>query len=218
MRLLFLLSMGGCCLPDGLIGGGSSGEALDVGESRPVVTRSRSITELINPGSQQGRPDPPMEVITRSQCSEITDGGSVDAQGITGRIECGEQLVGHTRGGVQAFDTRFYEKHFCTPATTDHNGGDERIYRLSVPEGRLRPWVTLDTPCADLDLTVIKWSDRALPTKESSVADCEMFPKDGTTREIVDVTSDRATEWLIVVEGKGSEEGAFGLTVQCMPW
>lgn len=218
MRVLFLLSLSGCCLPDGLLGGGSSGESMDVGETREVVTRSRSITELINPGSQQGRPDPPVEVIGRSQCSEITDGGDVDDYGITGRIECGEQIVGHTRGGVRAFDTRFYEANFCTPATTDHSGGDERIYRLSVPDGRLRPWVTLDTPCADLDLAVIKWSGRELPTSGSSVNDCEMFPKGGRTREIVDVTSDRASEWLIVVEGKGDDEGAFGLTVQCMPW
>lgn len=173
---------------------------------------------LIHQGSQQGRPEWPEEVIVRSQCSEITDGGPVDANGITGRIGCGEQLVGHTRGGVAAFDTQFYERHFCTPATTNHDGGDERIYRMSIPDGRLRPWVSLDTPCADLDLTVIKWSGTRLPTLGSNVADCEMFPKDGTTRERIDVTSDRATEWLIVVEGKDDEEGAFGLTVQCMPW
>lgn len=218
MRFWFLVLLPGCCSLDFITGGGSDAPDIGVGETREIVTRSRTIGELINQGSQQGRPDPPMEVISRSQCSEISEGGSVDAQGVTGRIECGEQLVGHTRGGVQQFDTRFYEANFCTPATTDHSGGDERIYRLSVPEGRLRPWVTLDTPCADLDLAVIKWSGSSLPTTGSTVNDCEMFPKDGSTREIVDVTSDRATEWLIVVEGKGSEEGAFGLTVQCMPW
>ncbi|MFT6818832.1 MAG: hypothetical protein ACJATT_002650 [Myxococcota bacterium] len=192
-----------------------------VGETRPAPGAEPQPGNghiLIHQGSQQGRPTPPEEVIVRSQCSEVTDGGSLDSNGITGTIGCGEQLVGHTRGGVQAFDTRFYEHHFCTPATTNHDGGDERVYRMSIPEGRLRPWVTLDTPCADLDLTVIKWSGSGLPTFDSSVADCEMFPKDGTTREIVDVTSDRATEWLIVVEGKDAEEGAFGLTVQCMPW
>ena len=191
---------------------------MEINEPREVQTKGMSLTSLISQGSQAGRPDAPVEVVTRSQCSEISEGGPVDDYGITGRIECGEQIMGHTRGGVNAFDTRFWEVHFCTPATTNHSGGDERIYRLSVPEGRLRPWVTLDTPCADLDLAVIKWSGRSLPTNSSSVADCEMFPKDGTRREIVDVTSDRATEWLIVVEGKDDEEGAFGLTVQCVPW
>ncbi len=219
MRFWFLVLLPGCCSTDFITGGGGSdAPEIGVGETREIVTRSRTIGELINAGSQQGRPDPPMEVMTRSQCSSLSDGGEVDSNGVTGRIECGEQLVGHTRGGVQEFDTRFYEANFCTPATTDHSGGDERIYRLSVPDGRLRPWVTLDTPCADLDLAVIKWSGTSMPSASSSVNDCEMFPKDGTTREIVDVTSDRATEWLIVVEGKGSEEGAFGLTVQCVPW
>ena len=192
-----------------------------VGETRTVEgaePHSGGGHVLIHQGSQQGRPEAPDPVLVRSQCSEVEEGEAVDANGVTGTINCGEQLIGHTRGGVQAFDTRFYERHFCTPATTDHSGGDERIYRLSVPEGRLRPWVTLDTPCADLDLTVMKWSGTEMPTVDSTVADCEMFPKDGTTREIVDVTSDRATEWLIVVEGKDDEEGAFGLTVQCMPW
>lgn len=227
MTWLVLAALSGCNI-FGFGGGGGgaytspseqgSRPSLEPGSSRPLETKGPGLHTLINAGSQQGRPAPPVEALTRSQCSDMTDGGDVDDYGITGRIECGEQIVGHTRGGVQAFDTEFYETHFCTPATTNHSGGDERVYRLSVPDGRLRPWVTLDTPCADLDLTVIKWSGRELPTTGSSVADCEMFPKDGTTREIVDVTSDRASEWLIVVEGKDDEEGAFGLSVQCVPW
>jgi len=173
---------------------------------------------LISLGSQAGRPTEPDVVLARGQCSEMTTGGDYDDYGVTDTIGCGESIVGHTRGGVQVFDTAFYEHHFCTPATTQHDGGDERIYRLSVPDGRLRAWVYLDTPCADLDLSVIKWSGRAMPNVSSTVADCEMFPKDGTRREIIDVTSDRASEWLIAVEGKDEEEGAFGLTVLCVPW
>ncbi len=207
-------------------GGGSSSEdgeeaatPANVGPLEPGMRfEAQEGHRLINLGSQAGRPTPPDVVLTRGQCADMSDGGPVDRYGITGEIGCGETIIGHTRGGVQAFDTRFYEAQFCTPATVDHNGGDERIYRLSVPEGRLRPWVYLDTPCADLDLAVIRWSGAALPTESSSVADCEMFPKDGHRREIVDVTSDRASEWLIVVEGKDDEEGAFGLTVLCKPW
>jgi hypothetical protein len=173
---------------------------------------------LIHEGSQQGRPEPPPEALASAQCSELPDGGQILADGVTGILNCGDTVIGHTRGGYRAFDTRFYEHHFCTPATTQHDGGDERIYRLRMPEGRFRAWVTLDTPCADLDLAVIKWDHPGLPGFDSVVDDCEMFPKDGSRREIVDVTSEGDSDWLVVVEGKGEEEGAFGLTVQCVPW
>jgi hypothetical protein len=42
--------------------------------------------------------------------------------------------------------------------------------------------------------------------------------KDGTRREMVDLWSDTETRWYIVVEGRGDEEGAFALTVQCTGW
>lgn len=226
-----LLTLAACDL-GGLFGGGgsssssggaASGEGSEGGGAETPLTPGMRFTaeeghRLIDLGSQAGRPTPPDEVLARAQCADMTEGGPVDSHGITGEIGCGESIVGHTRGGVAAFDTRFYEKHFCTPATTNHSGGDERIYRLHVPDGRWRAWVYLDTPCADLDLAVIKWSGSNLPTEGSTVADCEMFPKDGRRREIVDVTSDRESDWLIAVEGKDEEEGAFGLTVLCVPW
>ena len=60
--------------------------------------------------------------------------------------------MGHTIGGVQRFDSRFYEKQFCTPRITNHDGGNERVYTLEMPEGDWTAYVTLDSPCADLDV------------------------------------------------------------------
>jgi hypothetical protein len=217
VRLIgFVCVLAGCGVVDSITGGGEPAVNGPLIPGMKVAAREGH--RLIDFGSQQGRPPAPVEGITRSQCSELTDGGAIDDYGVSGSIACGETLIGHTRGGASAFDTRFYEHHFCTPATTQHDGGDERVYRLHVPEGRLRPWVTLDTPCADLDLAVIKWSETRMPTVSSIVQDCEMFPKDGSRREVIDVTSDRESDWLIVVEGKGDEEGAFAITVQCVPW
>lgn len=171
----------------------------------------------ILPGTISG-PPPPEAGITKSQCKDLEDGGPVEGPGcITGRISCGETVIGHTIGGVRRFDTRFYERAFCTPALTNHDGGDERIYRLDMPDGPWTAVVTLDTPCADLDLAAIRWDGDDCPTPSHIIHQCEMWPKDGTAREQVRLASTSQSSWFLVVEGKDEHEGAFALTVQCFP-
>jgi hypothetical protein len=193
----------------------SGGAKLEVGQTFKAKEK-----KLILQGSQQGKPPPPAEGISRKQCGDLTDGGAAAGPGCaTAEIECGQTIIGHTKGGGKMFNTRFYEKHFCTPATTNHNGGDERVYYARAPEGRKRLWFTLDSPCADLDLAVIKYEGGGeCPSIDSNIQDCEMWPKDGRKREIVDVTSTGASDWLAVIEGKDDFEGAFALTLQCVDW
>ena len=126
-------------------------------------------------------------------------------------------MIGHTRGGGKQFDSEFYKAKFCTPNTTNHDSGDERVYRLRMPEGPHRAFVTLDTPCADLDLAAILWNDDECPGIQHVVSRCEMQPESSTRREQLELVSQHATSWLLVVEGKDSEEGAFGLSVKCAP-
>lgn len=170
------------------------------------------------PGSDS-RPPVPEWVVHADQCSDLQDGGPVNGPDcITDVIECGETVVGHTVGGVQRFDSRFYEKHFCTPYTTNHDGGDERIYQLTFPEGDWKAFVYLDTPCADLDMAGIRWSGDTCPTTSHIVPQCEMWPDAyGGGREYMELVSQKASTWLIAVEGKGDAEGAFALHVQCRP-
>lgn len=173
-------------------------------------------------GSQGGYTPPPAEPeegppagLNASQCSEIADGGPNDGC-VTGEIHCGETVVGHTRGGITHFDTKFYEKKFCTPSTTHHNEGDERVYKFQAPDGDFMATVYLDTPCTDLDMAAFKWDGQGCPTVSDAVGNCEMWPKDGSAREKVILTSQRPTQWYVVVEGKdGAAEGPFSLTVEC---
>jgi hypothetical protein len=194
----------------------SADQKVEVGK-QPVRTKRT----LVLPG-RITKPPPPAEVIGRSDCKTITDGGKLYPDGwTTGTITCGETVIGHTRGGVKLFDTRFYEYHYCTPATTQHSGGDERVYRLQMPEGRLRAWVTLDTPCDDLDVAALKGKWKNPPSTSSVHAQCEMGVEDRTKRETLLPLVQEAgknIEWLIIVEGKGDAEGAFALTVQCDEW
>jgi len=195
------------------------GETLEIGETH-VATPKGGIAGLVRPGALSKKPPEPAVALGRGQCSDFSDGGPLAGPGcITAKLECDQTIYGHTRGGVENYNTRFYEQYFCTPATTQHDGGDERVYFFEPPEGRHRIWFTLDTPCADLDLAVIAVSDDdACPMSGDDISDCEMWPKDGHTREVVDVPSTGTWVFYAVVEGKGDEEGAFALTVQCGEW
>lgn len=169
----------------------------------------------ILPGKITG-PPPPDAGISASQCNDMTDGGPLIDDCISGEITCGEVIRGHTRGGVDRYDSKFYEKNFCTPRTTNHDGGDERVYRLVIPDAETRALVYLDTPCANLDLGAVKYTSDECPAGDMYNANqCEMNIKPGKTREMVDLWNQEPTSWWIIVEGLDDEEGAFALSVQC---
>jgi len=177
----------------------------------PTAPRSRPSPR--GGGRQQG----PESALDKDMCDDLPDGGPVSGPGcITADIQCGQTVVGHTTGGVDRFDTKFYEKKFCTPALTDHDGGDERVYRLQIPAGDWTAEVYLDTPCADLDLAAMVFDGgEDCPTLKDDVPRCEMWPKPRGKREHVRLVSQRPTTWFIVVEGKKEEEGPFALHVEC---
>ncbi len=163
-------------------------------------------------------PGEPQAALTSELCTDLEEGGPVAGPDcITATIACGDTVIGHTIGGTERFDTQFYERHHCTPATSRHDGGDERVYLLEMPPGPMRATVYLDTPCADLDLAAMRVIDAATcPTIDTMVKQCDMWPKKGTRREKVELSSNEGATWLLVIEGKADAEGAFGLTVECV--
>ncbi|TNF29375.1 MAG: hypothetical protein EP329_15915 [Deltaproteobacteria bacterium] len=203
-------------------GGGtlSVGSTDDDGPRGPISIGARTTPapkQLIAPGTSTALPPPPIAV-DASQCKDLSEGGELKVNDyITDTIKCGQTVIGHTRGGVNKFNTKFWEKQTCWPATVQHDGGDERVYKF-VAETKGRVYFTLDSPCADLDLMAMHWSGSSAPTIDSDVPDCEAKIKDGTKREAVDVPAMEGWEYLVVVEGKGEEEGVFALTAQCGPW
>ncbi|MBX2800251.1 MAG: hypothetical protein KTR31_21405 [Myxococcales bacterium] len=162
-------------------------------------------------------PPPPEEAVTSGQCGDLTDGGPVAGPDcVTATISCGETVIGHTRGGVDQFDTAFWEKKFCWPATVPHDSGDERVYRLEMPDGEWRAYVWLDTPCADLDMMAALHTGDTCPTLGHNVRRCESGLQKGSgQREMMELVHQGKATWYIVVEGSGDDEGAFALHVQC---
>ncbi len=169
--------------------------------------------------SQPGWPDP---LIDPSMCDAIAEGAPVGADGcVTAEIACGDSLIDHTVGGVDRYDTRFYEKKFCWPATVKHDRGNERVYRLKMPPGEWRAWVTLYSPCGDLNLAAMRYDDPNCPTMDSRIRVCEMSVKTGTIADRVELTTQTGPSgeptWYVVVEGRDDNDGPFSLHVQCAP-
>jgi hypothetical protein len=203
LALLFIACGGGDGAPP------SSSDVTGAEPAKPEVKHP----SIIDPGPQSG-PEVPKVAVDQSECNAI-ESPAPDKDGVTGTIKCGETIKGVTRGGANKFNSKFYEKNFCTPRTTSHETGDERIYKFEMPNGPARAWVTLDTPCANLDLAVMKASGGGIPDGSSDLQQCEMKVKDGHTRERLELDIMEATTWWIVVEGQGEDEGAFAVTVQC---
>lgn len=193
------------------------------GPTGPIeVTRPGRPVRLppLPPSITSGPPIPPSP-IHRDQCSDIVDGGPLLGDGTcaTAEIHCDEMIIGHTLGGVDEYDSDFYEDKHCWPRLIDHDGGDERVYKLVMPPGEWRAWVTLHTPCADLDVMAIRHDTDTCPTTRSNINQCEMKAESSTRPERFQMTSQtsngRQAVWWIVVEGKRNEEGPFSLHVQC---
>jgi len=214
--LLAMLFLTGCSCDHGMPtvpGDGAYTGKLKQGLRLPFKERV-----YILPGSDS-RPPVPEWAVQEEQCDDLDHGGPNNGPDcITDTISCGDTLIGHTRGGVTRFDSKFYEKHFCTPYTTNHDSGEERVYQLEMPEGDWKAFVYLDTPCADLDMAGIRWSGDTCPTVRHTPTQCEMYPDAyGGGREYMELVSQGNSTWLIVVEGKNDDEGAFALHVQCRP-
>ena len=195
----------------------SKKEPLKPGVAVNAQPASGGVKGLMNAGTKSG-PPPIAPGITMSQCGDLEDGGPVAGPDcFTGTIECGQTIIGHTKGGVDRYNTRFYEQNFCWPGTINRNGGDERVYKFSFPDnGKWIGKVTLDTPCADLDVVAMTWDKSTCPTASTNVAECDSKRRAGTSREVADLITDgKWQDWAIIVEGIGDEEGAFALTMQC---
>lgn len=211
LALLFLLVMA-CCVPSlpGTQKPEEPAPTLVIPEARPPITTTPQAVQL--------GPDEPPIAATPQNCGDLQDGGPVQGPDcVTAEVKCGEVVYGHTFGGTNRFTTKFYERWRCTPALTNHDSGDERAYLLRMPEGEHHVDVWLDTPCADLDLAVMRLRDfqGTCPDMETLVPTCDMWPKKGNDREHVELSVQGATDFLLVVEGKDQHEGAYALTVQC---
>jgi hypothetical protein len=156
-------------------------------------------------------------------CS-LTDGGELAGPDcVTAEISCGQTLVGHTKGGVHRYDTKFYERNTCWPGTRNHDGGDERVYlflpdkspRFQAGETRQRVSVTFNSPCADLTFTKMVGQLGTCPGETAGLCDSANPFTRKAGISTTNITVDAGEVYYFLVEGADSAEGAFSIHVEC---
>jgi hypothetical protein len=131
-------------------------------------------------------------------------------------LTCGDQVEGNTSAGRFNWGDDFYQKAFCTPQRHDYDDSPESIYMLKIP-GDVQADVRLESPCADLDLVAVGWSDaQVCPTIAHTIriVECEMGTASGSDTVRM-TTVNKGQSFLIGVDGKNGATGNYRLTVKC---
>lgn len=133
----------------------------------------------------------------------------------TDQLQCGGSVTGTTEGGSSSFGDEFYQRAFCTPARRHYDDAPEAIYRLEVPADT-QATVTLDSPCAELDLAAVAWALDGIPTtaQVNRVRECEMDTHGGGGKLTLTAV-DKAQVFLVVVDGQEGAAGPFRLEAAC---
>lgn len=213
---------GGGSSDGGASDGGSSGSGGSVAVGSKPASNSGGASGLIRQVAGGGGPD---AGVSSGQCGDVSDGGPVNGPDcVTAEIKCGDTIVGHTRGGTNLYNTKFYERNTCWPGTRNHNGGDERVYlfvpdkspRFQKGEERQRVTVYFDSPCADLTFTkMVGDSANKCPTDTAKLCDSANPFTRKLNRNTMNITVDAGEIYYFLVEGADDEEGAFSITLEC---
>ena len=181
-------------------------------EAKEAVEDANPIDKPIPPSthSEQGLHDQKNPCEDRSLSVQ-----PVVNQCTTGEIQCGEIVHGDTQGGLSQYSNNFYRQKYCVPLP-DNYSGPERVYHMYIPADNLVE-VELYSPCADLDLFAMVWSEEdRCPTVDHNVSECEAGIRRGGDR-IKLFTDHNPKNFLVVVDGKLGVEAPFALEVRCTP-
>lgn len=132
---------------------------------------------------------------------------------VTTSIGCNDSLVGTTEGGTDVMDGESYQNWYCTPSTASEYGGLERVYEFQHP-GKGNVEITLETPCADLDLVAIYWESDECPLPEYSILECDAKVGTDSTHSLT-IWNNEPRRYLVVVDGIAGAEVPFRLSTSC---
>ena len=142
------------------------------------------------------------------ECDEsILPGDIVGPDCLSGALACGQSLAATTEGGESSLHGGDYQSWYCMTALDSEWTGNERMYEFDHPgTGTVR--FALSSPCGDLSLVVLAWSDReSCPYPGVSVAECES--DDG----VVEIWNNSPTRYVVIVDGL--EDQSFSLSASC---
>ncbi|MED5369377.1 MAG: hypothetical protein VX899_00060 [Myxococcota bacterium] len=133
---------------------------------------------------------------------------------VTAELVCGDSVTGTTVKGASNYGDKFYSGDSFCSSLPDNYEGPERVYRLNMP-ANAEAEVLLDSPCEDLDLFAIRWPDQhTCPNEQHSISQCDEDDSKGDGSLML-YSDKRPRTFLLVVDGKESATGEFGLKVNC---
>ena len=133
---------------------------------------------------------------------------------VTATITCGQTIQGTTVGGSRKFDGDRYVHSYCFPTTEDSHRGTERVYAFNLLTDQ-RATFELDSPCADLDLAVLRWEDTSrCPGSTVAISECEGQNRGGGGT--AKIWNNRPSRYLVIVDGSDAIGANFELSVSCV--
>jgi len=133
---------------------------------------------------------------------------------VTATIACGDTIQGTTVGGSRHFNGDRYVHSYCFPTTEDSHAGTERVYAFRL-ETDQRATFELDSPCADLDLAVLRWEDADhCPGSTVGISECEGQNRGGGGT--AKIWNNRPARYLVIVDGSDPQGANFELSATCV--
>lgn len=150
-------------------------------------------------------------------CDQSISTGPPDEACVTSSLSCDTRKLDTLKRGNAEFGADEYQAWYCGWTGGDPWSGRERVYSFSHP-GTGTVTFTLDTPCAEMDLVVVRWgyfaSEGSCPTESTSlISECEMDMANGDGE--VSIYASTPADYLVIVDGVDAAEENFSLEIDC---
>jgi type II secretory pathway pseudopilin PulG len=179
-------------------------------EVQAVVAQAESQAQAQEQAQEQAR----AEAAATEQC-DPREPAPVSGPGcVTATIACGQTIQGTTVGGTRHFDGDRYVHSYCFPTTEDSHAGTERVYAFQLATDQRATFV-LTSPCADLDLAVLRWENtERCPGSTEAISECEGQNRGGGGT--AKIWNNRPARYLAIVDGSAPQGANFELSVTCI--
>jgi hypothetical protein len=189
-------------------GGTSDGGGADGGSDGGGDTDGGFPTDT---GGDGGGGDDPL-------CDQSISTGPPTNDCVTSTLSCDTRKIDTLKRGYALYGAAAYQAWYCGWTGGDPWSGSERVYAFEHP-GTGTVTFTLDTPCAEMDLVVLRWgyfaSEGTCPTESTSlISECEMDMDSGDSGQ-VSVYASSPADYLVIVDGVDGAEENFSLEIAC---
>ena len=139
-------------------------------------------------------------------------------------IYCNDEIESTTFGATSRLGDDFYLQSGVTPRGQAYQDAGDVVYELLLP-GDTDVVLSLDTPCADLDLFAMNYrhGSQRCPSATTQFKESDFSQRRSDLEELNISTGTLSREdsmqggrsYLVVIDGKEGQHGSYRLTVDC---